>query len=156
MESVKPLHQFTALTKCNFGGRTLTRQMLGRAGELLVCLDFLKLGFAASIDGFPDSACDVIADLGGKFLRVQVKTTGKPRIYGGKCATGYSFKWLERAKVRYTDIDLMAFVAFDIGKVIYVPYQKILDERRSNQFSLASHKFESQGGNLFQLLRDYL
>ena len=51
---------------------------IGKAGEYLVCADLIMKGFIAfpSEQGLP---YDVLLDTGEKLLKVQVKTTEKPR-----------------------------------------------------------------------------
>lgn len=131
----------------------MTNSLLGRAGELLVCLDFIKTGYAAALESFPNSPCDVIADINGKFLRIQVKSTAKPRVYTErrKHWTGYEFKWTQRANAHYHEIDILAFVAFDLG-VVY--YRKASDIG-TNRFSLGLEKFKVMSGNLKEILRAF-
>ena len=52
---------------------------IGKAGEYLVCADLILKGFIAfpSEQGLP---YDVLLDTGEKLLRVQVKTTERPRL----------------------------------------------------------------------------
>ena len=52
---------------------------VGKAGEYLVCADLIIKGFVAfpSEQGLP---YDVLLDTGEKLLKVQVKTTEKPRL----------------------------------------------------------------------------
>lgn len=97
----------------------------GRAGEYLVAADILKRGFDCfnAAQGMP---YDLVADVGGAILRIQVKTTRKPEILPGKNRRAYRF-WVSRCGkggLKQRDagsVDIFALVALDTGQIGYLP-----------------------------------
>lgn len=99
---------------------------IGKAGEYLVCADLIMKGFIAfpSEQGLP---YDVLLDTGEKLLKVQVKTTEKPRKVQqrAKDSLAYVFS-IKRAgsngKTRYeeNEIDLFALVCLDTMQIGYL------------------------------------
>jgi hypothetical protein len=100
---------------------------MGKAAEHLVCADLLLSGYRAflSDQGLP---YDIMVDIDGWFLRVQVKATRKPKNHDPKTRTtpGYFFH-LRRAgkggRRRYPEnaFDLYALVALDRQSIAYLP-----------------------------------
>jgi len=99
---------------------------IGKAGEYLVCADLIIKGFVAfpSEQGLP---YDVLLDTGGKLLKVQVKTTEKPRLIQQRSnpIPAYIFS-IKRAgangKTRYEEkeIDVFALVCLETMQVGYL------------------------------------
>lgn len=99
---------------------------VGKAGEYLVCADLIIKGFIAfpSEQGLP---YDILLDTGNKLLKVQVKTTEKPRIVQQRKdpIPAYIFS-IKRAgsngKTRYNEneIDLFALVCLDTMQIGYL------------------------------------
>ena len=99
---------------------------IGKAGEYLVCADLIMKGFIAfpSEQGLP---YDVLLDTGEKLLKVQVKTTEKPRLVQQRKnpIPAYIFS-IKRAgsngKTRYEvkEIDLFALVCLDTMQIGYL------------------------------------
>ena len=98
----------------------------GVAGEHLACADLIMQGHNAflSDQGLP---YDVVADIGGKLLRVQVKTTRGPRKVPQRAnhTPAYVFnvkKCGKHGKGTYSDndVDLFALVALDTKTVGYL------------------------------------
>ena len=99
---------------------------VGKAGEYLVCADLILKGFIAfpSEQGLP---YDVLLDTGEKLLKVQVKTTEKPRLVQQRNdpIPAYIFS-IKRAgangKTRYEEkeIDLFALVCLDTMQIGYL------------------------------------
>lgn len=99
---------------------------IGKAGEYLTCADLIIKGFVAfpSEQGLP---YDVLLDTGKKLLKVQVKTTEKPRLVlqRNRSVPAYIFS-IKRAgakgKTRYNEeeIDLFALVCLDTMQVGYI------------------------------------
>ena len=99
---------------------------VGKAGEYLACADLIMKGFIAfpSEQGLP---YDILLDTGEKLLKVQVKTTEKPRTIKqrSKDTLAYIFS-IKRAgangKTRYNEneIDLFALVCLDTMQVGYL------------------------------------
>jgi len=98
----------------------------GKAGEYLVCADLILKGFIAfpSEQGLP---YDVLLDVGDRLLKVQVKTTSKPRKVQQrkKDTTAYIFNVKrngKNGKGRYSDseIDLFALVCLDTMLIGYL------------------------------------
>ena len=99
---------------------------IGKAGEYLVCADLIIKGLVAfpSEQGLP---YDVLLDTGKRLLKIQVKTTEKPRLVAQRKTSipAYVFS-IKRAgkngKTRYmeNEIDLFALVCLDTMRVGYV------------------------------------
>ncbi|MFA6570750.1 MAG: group I intron-associated PD-(D/E)XK endonuclease, partial [Bacteroidota bacterium] len=96
---------------------------IGKAGEYLVCADLILKGFIAfpSEQGLP---YDVLLDTGEKLLKIQVKTTEKPRVLQQERKSkipAYMFS-IKRAghdgKTRYNEneIDIFALVCLETTK----------------------------------------
>ena len=99
---------------------------IGIAGEHLVCADLIKKGYKAYLSD-QGLAYDVIADIGGKLYKVQVKTTSKYRaVPQRKNYTPAYLFWVKRCgkggKKQYdgTEFDFMALVALDKNIIGYV------------------------------------
>jgi len=99
---------------------------LGKAAEHLVCADLITQGYRAflSDQGLP---YDILVDVRGEFVRVQVKATRRPRNPSrDRASTGYFFH-LKRAgkggRRRYPKnaFDLYALVAMDRQAIAYLP-----------------------------------
>lgn len=101
---------------------------LGKAAEHLVVADLILQGYRAYLtdQGLP---YDVVVDIDGRLLRVQVKATREQRPVPQRVAftPGYLFH-VRRAgkggKRSYagTEFDLLAFVALDIRTIAYMPF----------------------------------
>lgn len=100
---------------------------VGKTAEHLVCADLIMSGYRAflSDQGLP---YDILVDIEGTLLRVQVKSTRKPKNHGSSTRSmpGYFFH-LRRAgkggRRRYPEnaFDLYALVALDRQAVAYLP-----------------------------------
>ncbi len=99
---------------------------IGKAGEYLVCADLIMKGFIAfpSEQGLP---YDVLMDNGKRLLRIQVKSTTKPRIIPqrAKKSQAYIFNVKRHGKnnsQRYDDseVDVFALVCLDTRQVGYL------------------------------------
>lgn len=105
---------------------------LGKAAEHLVCADLILQGYRAflSDQGLP---YDVVVDLSGRLIRIQVKASCFARDMnraGRNVRTVYSF-WVRRRgkngdqRLSNTDCDVVALVALDIRAVAYLPIQSV-------------------------------
>ncbi len=98
------------------------RRRIGQMGEHLVCVDLLKRGYEACIA--PEGlSYDIVCDIDGKLLRIQVKTESKPIISGNAVVPAYDFDTRKsRTNNIYYDneVDIVAIVALDTGQVGYV------------------------------------
>ena len=100
---------------------------VGKAAEHLVCADLIMSGYRAflSDQGLP---YDILVDVDGALLRVQVKSTRKPKNHDPRtrATPGYFFH-LRRAgkggRRRYPEnaFDLYALVALDRQPIAYLP-----------------------------------
>ena len=99
---------------------------MGKAGEYLVCADLIMKGFIAypSEQGLP---YDVVLDLDGKLLKIQVKTAIKPRLVPQRKneTQTYIFDLARRGKssrgtYSNVDVDIFALVALDKMEVGYI------------------------------------
>lgn len=99
---------------------------IGKAAEHLVCADIILQGHNVSVAsaGLP---YDVIADIGGRLYRIQVKSALRAKAPGKRDKrVCYSFNVRRRGKLgsrRLTDTecDLIALVALDIRVIAYLP-----------------------------------
>lgn len=99
--------------------------LIGKIGEHLVCADIMKQGYSAFL---ADKGCyyDVIAEIDGRLMRIQVKTTRKKMKMPQRknFYERYQF-WVRRygkgGRKAYEkrDIDLLALVAIDKNIVAY-------------------------------------
>ena len=105
----------------------------GKAAEHLVCADLMLNGYRVflSDQGLP---YDLVVDLGSRFVRVQVKATGRPRnsnSYGRTPNLVYSYHVRRRGKNgkgdRLSDVhcDVVALVALDIRAIAYFPVSRV-------------------------------
>lgn len=99
----------------------------GTAGEHLVCADLLARGVTAFR---ADQTCsfDVAALVGGRLVRIQVKTTAAPRPVPQRRSYLPAYQWFVRrcgkngAKDYQPDaFDLLALVALDSKRIAYLP-----------------------------------
>ena len=106
---------------------------IGKAGEYLVCADLILNGFIAypSEQGLP---YDVVLDNGKKLIKVQVKTTEKPRIIPQrkKETKAYIFNIKRHGKsntIRYEsdEIDIFAIVCIDSNSIGYLKADNMPD-----------------------------
>lgn len=107
------------------------RHRIGAAGEHLVCADLLLAGYPASLAP-AGSSYDVVVDVNGRLLRVQVKATERPREFAarpsdyrrGFCAYAFtvSMRTSASSRRRYdTDaFDVAALVALDTRQIGYL------------------------------------
>lgn len=99
----------------------------GTAAEYLVLADLLLSGVRA----FPTSAglpYDIVADVNGRLIRIQVKSAQSPRAVPNRPGSGPSyFFWCRRAgkgskrRVANNEFDMLALVALDIRTIAYLP-----------------------------------
>ena len=106
--------------------RTSNELQIGKAGEYMVCADLILKGFVSfpSEQGLP---YDVLLDTGDRLLKVQVKTTVKPRAIPQRNKESFAYIFnIKRAgklgKARYTnkEIDLFALVCLDTKNIGYL------------------------------------
>lgn len=103
----------------------------GRAGEHLVCADILSRGYECFIaEG--RLPYDLVADINGKMVRIQVKTTGgiKPCPQRKNHTPVYMWnarKFGKGSRHSYTptDTDLVAYVALDRRVIAYRTSERI-------------------------------
>ena len=105
----------------------LSQQLqIGKAGEYLTCADLIMKGYVAfpSEQGLP---YDVLLDVDGRLLRVQVKTCEKPRVVPQRvsASTAYIFNIKRHGKnneARYQsdEVDIFALVCLDTKEIGYL------------------------------------
>lgn len=102
----------------------------GGAGEHLVCADLLLMGYRAFLS---DQNCpyDVAVDVGGRLVRIQVKTTREARTIPQRVNHRAGYMWHVRragkgARRVYEDgeFDMLALVALDCRRIAYMPPSK--------------------------------
>jgi hypothetical protein len=104
---------------------------MGKAGEYLVCADLILADYVAypSEQGLP---YDVVLDTGVKLLKIQVKTTEKPRKIPQRVKDSFAYIFnIKRNgkgnKQRYVDndVDIFALVALDSRTIAYMPNKEL-------------------------------
>ena len=130
----------------------ISEMMIGSAGEHVVCADLLSQGVSAFIAG---AGCpyDVVAQVGIKLVRVQVKTTARAKLYpqrDQRHVTGYiwSIRQGKNSRRAYTEIhfDVLALVGLDSRQVAYF---KIEEVRQAIQIPVSGHR-NTKGIRRFQ------
>jgi hypothetical protein len=100
---------------------------LGKAGEYLTIADLILSGYVAfpSEQGLP---FDVVCDVAGRLIKIQVKTTRSPVALTQRVArkSAYLFHVMRSGKggkTRYEccDVHIFALVALDIRAIAYIP-----------------------------------
>lgn len=103
---------------------------VGKAAEHLVCADLMLCGYRAFI---ADAGCpyDVVLDIDGRMIRVQVKATltlRNSRSSKKKPLMAYVFNPRRgnkgRKRLRADSCDLVALVALDIRAIAYMPVSR--------------------------------
>lgn len=103
----------------------------GLAGEHLVCAELLMGGYRAFMT---EQNCpyDIAVEIGGKLVRVQVKSTRAPKPLPQRKTHNPAYMWHVRragkagARVYGDDeFDILALVALDSKKVAYLPPSKL-------------------------------
>lgn len=99
----------------------------GTAAEHLVCADLLLAGWRAFLAD-QNCAYDVAVDVGGRLVRVQVKSTRTQRSIPQRAEHIPAYMWHVRragkaGKRTYeaNAFDLLALVALDIRRIAYLP-----------------------------------
>lgn len=133
---------------------------IGKAGEYLVCADLILKGFIAfpSEQGLP---YDVLLDTGEKLLKVQVKTTEKPRkvMQRAKDSFAYVFQ-IKRAgangKTRYEEkeIDLFALVCLDTMQIGYLTNKEMPTTINIRVDALRGSYYDEKGIQDFEKVKE--
>ncbi len=133
---------------------------IGKAGEYLVCADLIMKGFIAfpSEQGLP---YDILLDTGEKLLKVQVKTTEKPRLVKqrNKPVPAYIFN-IKRAgtngNTRYNEneIDLFALVCLDTMKIGYLTNKEMPTTINIRVDSLRGSYYDEKGKQDFEKVKE--
>lgn len=103
----------------------------GRAGEHLVCADILARGYECFIaEG--RLPYDVVADIDGRMVRIQVKTTSGVKACPQRTNHTPVYMWNarkfgkgQRHSYAPKDTDLVAYVALDRGVIAYKTSERI-------------------------------
>jgi hypothetical protein len=134
----------------------------GLAGEYLVCSMICKLGYFAYLSA-PSCRYDVVAEVGEKLIRIQVKATrSRGYLYTRKNISGYRFR--VDPPVAAEEADLIAFVALDSGEVAFlsipIPSLDIFfypagasKDRRKNIKNMDDYSFEKALGGLSDIAK---
>jgi hypothetical protein len=113
--------------KVQIGDAVITDLSAGAAGEHLVCADLLLMGHRAFLS---DQNCpyDVAVDVGGRLVRIQVKTTREPRAIPQRVNHRAGYMWHVRRAGKggrrvYAEgeFDMLALVALDCRRIAYMP-----------------------------------
>jgi len=129
---------------------------IGKAGEYIVCADLILKGFISfpSEQGLP---YDVLLDNGKKIIRIQVKTTEKPRIIPqrNKKTEAYIFN-VKRSgsngKTRYdiSEIDLFALVCLDTMQIGYIKNKEMPETLNLRVDKLRGTYYDEDGSVTFK------
>lgn len=132
---------------------------LGKAGEYLVCADLITKGFIA----FPSEqglSYDAILDNGKRLIKIQVKTTLKPRIVPqrNKETECYIFNIKRKGKnnsKRYedTDVDIFALVALDSRTIGYLTNKELKTTMNFRVDALKGSYYDEKGLSDFRLVQ---
>ena len=105
----------------------ITDLAAGAAGEHLVCADLLLQGYRAFLS---DQNCpyDVAVDVGGRLIRIQVKSTRQAKALPQRVGHHPAYMWHVRRAGKggartYGDgeFGLLALVALDCRRIAYLP-----------------------------------
>jgi len=133
---------------------------IGKAGEYLVCADLILKGFVSfpSEQGLP---YDVLLDTGEKLLKVQVKTTEKPRIIPQRDKESYAYIFnIKRCgkngknKYQTNEIDLFALVCIDTKKIGYLISKEMPETINIRVDSLKGNYYDEKGIEDFYLVNE--
>lgn len=110
---------------------------IGKAAEHLVCADLILQGYTTYLtdQGLP---YDVVVDLNGKLLRIQVKGTCAPRVIPDTPHTKKYMWHVRRAGkgakriIGNDEFDVLALVALDIKQIAYMR----LDDKVPQSFAV--------------------
>jgi hypothetical protein len=120
------LNEWRAVPERTFGHEP-TDLEVGTAGEHLVCADLLLSGLTAFLT---DQSCayDIAVDLGGRLIRLQVKSTRISKPIPQRESTILAYQWHVRRcgkgnarNYGEDEFDLLALVGLDIRAVAYMP-----------------------------------
>ncbi len=110
----------------------------GKVGEYLICADLILRGYQAFIVSDPASPFDIVLNINGKLLKVQVKTTVTQAIHYvrkdmDRVMPTYVFKvgacgWSGKKKHNADNVDIYALVVLSTREIAYVAF----DTMRSN------------------------
>ena len=129
----------------------------GRAGEHLVCSDFLSRGHECWIvEG--KAQYDLLADVGGRIMRIQVKTTSGIKACPQRKNHTPVYMWNARkygkgGRLSYEkgDADIIAYVALDRKQIAYLPADRV-----AQSVNMRLREFEDQYvSKLGMFLDDY-
>lgn len=108
--------------------KTLPDLELGKAAEHLVVADLILQGYRAYLTG-QGLPYDVVVDIRGRLIRIQVKATREQRSVPQRAnpSTGYLFHVRRagkggRRKYLGTEFDILAFVGLDTRSIAYMPF----------------------------------
>lgn len=133
---------------------------IGKAGEYLVCADLILKGFIAfpSEQGLP---YDVLLDNGNKLLKIQVKTTEKPRKIPQRNMDSLAYMFsIKRAgsngKTRYEEkeIDLFALVCLDTMQIGYLENKDMPCSINIRVDALKGTYYDEKGIKDFEKIRE--
>ncbi len=118
---------------------------IGRAGQYLVLADLLLKGVEAFETG-EGVGYDVVFDLNGKLIKLQVKTTEKKRILAQSSHPIYFFHIKRAGKngarfYQIGDFDAFALVSLDIRQVFYL----LFDDVKANSICIRDKTTEYYG-----------
>lgn len=124
---------------------------IGKAGEYLVCADFILKGFVAypSEQGLP---YDVVLDIDGKLYKVQVKTTTTYRTIPQRKDDMKSYVFSIKRKGKYgkkrygkDEIDIFALVCLDTKQIGYLRNEDMPDTLNLRVDSLRGTYYDEKG-----------
>lgn len=122
------LHHAECVERMNTLAPTTAERALeiGKAAEMIVCADLILKGYRAFLtdQGLP---YDVVLDVNGRLLRVQVKSSMMPKPVVNRPGSGPSYQFHVRRAgkgskrvIPTSTFDILALVALDIKCVAYL------------------------------------
>lgn len=129
-------------------------KILGTSGEMRVAHEIYKRGYPCFAELGDTSRIDLIAIIGDRMIRIQVKTVtrvdGTYTIENRKSAKGYEYFYA------VNDFDLFAVYCVDDDRVAWVPPDAFMVDGQRSQLRLRSLPTKNRQLKNVTLLEDFL
>ena len=140
---------------------SITDLQCGKAGEYLVCADLILNGYIAFLSE-QGLSFDIVVQVGGKLMKMQVKTTRGPAPVPQRKEhqTGYLFRVKRMGKngareYMPNDVDIFALVALDTKTIGYISAQDVkqsmIFRTEQNSGKYKDEKFEERDSKVIRL-----
>jgi PD-(D/E)XK endonuclease len=119
------------------------------AAEHLVCADLILSGYSAFLTG-QGMPYDIALDVNGRLIRIQVKSTLKPKQTPNRPGSGLSYMFHPRRAgkgqkrvIKNDEFEIIAFVALDIRAIAYI----VMNDKVQQSVNLRIPECASTHGN---------